>query len=159
MTDRAAHPARPTVRRATLDDIAALRRLRWEMTDEMSEATEDAAAFRLRFDAFATRALAGGHWAIFVAERDFTLLGMVWVQLVDRGPRPNATPATYAYITSVFVEAAERNAGLGRRILDAALAWIGAQDAEMTVLWPSERSGPFYERAGFAPSDAIVRRR
>ena len=84
---------------------------------------------------------------------------MVWVQLVDRVPRPNATPATYADITSVFVERTERDAGLGRRILDAALAWIGEQDAEMTVLWPSERSARFYERAGFGPTDAVTRRR
>lgn len=150
---------RAAIRRANAGDVAELARLRWAMTVEMNEATDHPATFTQRFGGFAARALAGNQWAVFVAERDRALLGMVWVQLVDRVPRPNATPATYAYITSVFVEQTERNAGLGRSILDAALAWIAAQDAEMTVLWPSERSGRFYERAGFGPSDAFTRRR
>ena len=125
------------------------------MTDEMIGTTVERAGFEATFGAFAGRALTGSTWAVFVGEGDGRLLGMVWVQLVERVPRPIEAARSYAYITSVYVEAEHRNAGLGRRILDAAVAWIRAEDIDTVVLWPSERSVPFYERAGFAPSDSL----
>ena len=146
----------PTVRRAGVDDIPELGRLRWSMTSEMRGATEDPMAFEERFAAFAGRALADDRWAAVVAVRGQRLLGMLWVQLVERVPRPTEAPRwSFAYVTSVFVEAEERNRGLGRLILDAAIAWAreGAADTEI-LLWPSERSVPFYERAGFRRSEA-----
>ena len=160
MTQTSSHDGTPTevkIRLATDVDLDELARLRWAMTDEMIGATEPRAAFEARFGAFAQRTLTGDTWAVWVAERDARLLGMVWVQLVDRVPRPIEAAPAYAYITSVFVESDERNLGLGlgRRILDAAVGWIREQDVDSVILWPSERSGPFYERAGFGPSNAV----
>lgn len=145
----------PTIRLATDADVGELARLRWAMTDELIGATEPRPAFEERFAAFARRAIAAGHWGVWVAERDARLLGTVWVQLVKRVPRPITAATSYAYITSVFVEADERNGGLGRRILDAAVGWIRERAIDTVILWPSERSVPFYERAGFRPSDAF----
>ena len=132
------------VRRATLGDTDELARLRWTMTDEMA----------------GTARSPGEYWPAAdgrSSSQNGTSASSGWsgVQLVERVPRPVEAAATYAYITSVYVEAEHRNAGLGRRILDAAVAWIRAEHIDTVVLWPSERSVPFYERAGFTPSDSL----
>jgi GNAT superfamily N-acetyltransferase len=49
----------------------------------------------------------------------------------------------------MYVEAARRDGGLGRELLRRAVEFAGRRGAGGVVLWPSERSRPFYERAGF----------
>ena len=61
-------------------------------------------------------------------------------------------------LTSAYVEPSLRNRGIGRALLDAALAWAGERGVKSTLLWPNRRSLPFYQRAGFGPTDALERR-
>jgi GNAT superfamily N-acetyltransferase len=49
----------------------------------------------------------------------------------------------------MYVEPDRRDAGLGRELLEAALAFARARNVDGVVLWPSPRSRPFYARAGF----------
>jgi GNAT superfamily N-acetyltransferase len=49
----------------------------------------------------------------------------------------------------MFVERDRRSSGLGAALLEVALAFARGRDVDGVVLWPSERSRPFYERAGF----------
>jgi GNAT superfamily N-acetyltransferase len=49
----------------------------------------------------------------------------------------------------MYVEPDRRNGGLGSALLDAAIAFAHQREVDGVVLWPSERSRPFYERAGF----------
>jgi GNAT superfamily N-acetyltransferase len=49
----------------------------------------------------------------------------------------------------MYVEPGRRDEGLGRELLDAAVTFAREVGADGVLLWPSERSLPFYERAGF----------
>jgi GNAT superfamily N-acetyltransferase len=51
----------------------------------------------------------------------------------------------------MYVEPELRNAGLGRALLGAAVAFARERGVDGVALWSSERSTPFYERAGFEP--------
>jgi GNAT superfamily N-acetyltransferase len=51
----------------------------------------------------------------------------------------------------MYVEPRRRGGGLGRRLLDAAVAFARDRGVDGVALWASERSKPFYERAGFEP--------
>lgn len=154
MTD--SRPAGTTIRQAGLGDAAELARLRWEFTAELHHADEDLAAFAPRFTRAFLRFLESGRWIIWVAEHGEQLIGTIWVERVDKVPRPYERPLHWGYVTNVYVAPAHRNAGIGRRMLDAAVA--DARDAgwQLLLLWPSELSGEFYTRAGFIRSADVL---
>ena len=54
--------------------------------------------------------------------------------------------------------AAYRNEGIGDQLLRALLGYADEEGFVRVVLSPSERSVPFYERAGFGPADALMLR-
>jgi predicted N-acetyltransferase YhbS len=59
-------------------------------------------------------------------------------------------------IGNVFVLPGHRDSGIGRRLLDAALAHARRCDFARVVLAPSARSVPFYARAGFRPATSLL---
>ncbi|HJU57734.1 MAG TPA: GNAT family N-acetyltransferase [Actinomycetota bacterium] len=143
-----------TIRRATLDDADELARLRWEFRIEFgTPASRDYEAFVDEFRSFAGDAFSDGSpWRAWVAEDGARLVGCTWLRLVEKVPHPSRSldERPIAYVTNMFVEAEHRNLGLGRELLDRALGFARDRAVDGVVLWPSERSRPFYERAGFA---------
>lgn len=85
----------------------------------------------------------------FTAELRDQLIGTIWVERVDKVPRPYERPLHWGYVTNVYVAPEFRSAGIGRRLLDAATAQARSAGWQLLLLWPSERSGAFYARAGF----------
>ena len=131
--------------------------MRWEFTVELHHADEDREAFAARFGIAFRDFLASGNWTIWVAEASGRLVGTLWVERVDKVPRPYERAEHWGYVTNVYVAPEHRNAGLGRRILDAAIEEAAASSWELLILWPSELSGRFYARAGFQPAaEALV---
>jgi GNAT superfamily N-acetyltransferase len=153
----ASRPTAYVVRRATIDDADELARLRWEFRLEAgtpSSTTFDRFAEEMR--SFVRDTIADDSWCAFVAERDGRLIGCVWVQFVERVPHPNLRRGErpVAYVTNMYVEPDLRDRGVGRELLDAAVDLARRRGASGAVLWPSERSVPFYRRAGFGTDDA-----
>ena len=145
----------PTIRRATFEDADELARLRWEFRVEAgTPVTRDYDEFLEEFRAFAADAFAdGGSWRAWVAEEDGRLVGCAWLQIVAKVPHPSRTltERPIAYVTNMYVDPDHRNSGLGRGLLDRALEYAREREVDGVMLWPSERSRPFYERAGFGP--------
>ncbi len=142
-----------SVRPATGADAAELARLRWEFRRE--HGTPEAMTFEtfaVGFAAFVEDVLGGDAWRAWVAEADGRAVGCVWLQLVERVPHPNLRrwERPIAYVTSMYVAPDRRGRGLGGRLLDAAVTHARERGAALAILWPTERSIPFYERAGFA---------
>ena len=67
----------------------------------------------------------------------------------DPAPEPTRWERPIAYVTNMFVEPERRRLGLGRELLDVATSFARDRGADGVLLWPSPRSVPFYERAGF----------
>jgi GNAT superfamily N-acetyltransferase len=144
------------IRSATLDDVAALARLRWQLyTEDAPDAAESAEAYQRRFERFAREAMADPDWRVWVAEDDAgTVVGAMWRFRVPRIPQPDrGEPAPLGYLTNVYVEPAHRDGGLGSRMLGEVIDASRAEGFSLIVTWPSDRSNPFYERAGFARGD------
>lgn len=143
------------IRPATDEDTDELARLRWEFRIESgTPATRTYETFVEEFRAFARDAFAdGASWRAWVADDDGRLVGCAWLRLIERVPHPNKTldERPIAYVTNMFVLASHRNTGLGRALLDRALDFAREREVDGVVLWPSDRSRPFYERAGFGP--------
>jgi GNAT superfamily N-acetyltransferase len=142
------------IRLARLDDGPELARLRWQYADEGYASVLPLTEFRVDFLAFLAPALESGRWGIWVAEADQRLVGTLSAQLVERAPRPVPSHRWKAYITGAYVEPSVRNGGIGRALLDAAVAWARERGAGSCIVWPSRRSEPFYRRAGFGVTGA-----
>lgn len=144
------------VRRATRADGVELARLRWEFTAEDGEApTEPLDAFASSFTQTWAGFWASGRWRVWVAEAGGRLIGCVWMEWVDKVPRPRPRPNSIGYVTNVYVSPAWRNGGIGSRLLGAAIDDARRVGHAQLFLWPTERSRPFYARAGFAPSTEV----
>ena len=150
-------PESLVVREATFRDADELARLRWRFRIEAgTQRSITVESFVDEMVSFVREALGGQQWKAFVAQRGGRLIGCVWVQFVERVPHPNLRRGErpIAYITNMYVEPALRNGGVGGALLDAAVGCARSRGASGAILWPSERSVPFYRRAWFGDEDA-----
>ncbi|MDQ3627874.1 MAG: GNAT family N-acetyltransferase [Actinomycetota bacterium] len=79
-------------------------------------------------------------------------VGMLVMFVHERMPEPDRDAGRWGYVGNVFVLPHHREAGVGRRLLDAALDHGFAR----VVLNPTPRSVPFYERAGFGGDHPLL---
>jgi GNAT superfamily N-acetyltransferase len=149
------------IRLATQSDADELARLRWDSsTDEVAASGQSFGDFRQGFEEYLQQALESGNWNIWVAELDGRLIANIYVQLVHKVPKPGRFGSQrgnrYGYVTNVYAEPDVRGQGVGSELLKRIAEWARAQELDFLVLWPSEESVRFYERAGFVHSpDAL----
>ncbi len=143
-----------SVRRAGLDDVATLTGLREEWAEEQHGEPLDDPAFADVFAAWFERE--HDQRLTWLAEVDGSSIGMLNMLVFTRMPKPARRTSHWGYIANVYVDASHRDAGVGRMLLDAALDHAREHDFARVVLSPSERSVPFYERAGFEPATSLL---
>ena len=129
------------VRIAEADDVRALAalRARW------SEGEEPGFAQRMADWLEAE----GERRTTWLALLDGEPVGMTSVFEYRRMPRPGRRPSRWGYLSNMFVLEPFRNRGVGTALLDAVIAAASERGYARLVLSPSERSIPFYRRAGF----------
>src|SRR5262245_18361585 len=143
---RCAHMTEAVIRRAGDADLAVIARLRCQWTQEQGRASEDP-GFDERLAAWFAREASRG--IIWMAEADGRAVGMVNLAVFERMPWPGRAPSRWGYPGNAFVLAAYRNQGIGGQLVSAVLGYADESGFVRVVLRPSERSIPFYERAGF----------
>ena len=145
------------VRRATEAEAAALAALRWDFRAEDSE--EPAVSFgefEAAYTTFFLEGIRSDRRAHFVAEIEGEIVGHVVVQRVPMVPRPKRLDDDWGYITDNYIKPDHRNTGLGRRLLEEAIAWSRREDLELLIVWPSEQAVGHYARAGFAAENDVM---
>jgi GNAT superfamily N-acetyltransferase len=147
------------VRPAIPGDASALARLRYEFRAGLAPVVESEAAFVARCEPWMAQRLACGTWSAWVATADGEMVGTVWLQLVEKLPNPVAEPERHGYLTSCYVRARYRNAGVGTALLEAALGECDRRACDAVILWPTPESRSLYERHGFAVRDDTMERR
>jgi GNAT superfamily N-acetyltransferase len=148
----------PQIGPATIDDVPELARLRWELYAEQNgDPTEPFEVYVERFSRFAGLALTSKDWLAWVARTDDGLVGAMWLHTVPRVPVPGWRAGAIGYLTNVYVSPELRNAGLGAHMLDRMRAWCAEKGFSLVIVWPTERSRPFYRRGGFdRPDEPLV---
>jgi GNAT superfamily N-acetyltransferase len=141
------------IRRADHADLPAIARLRRELTVEQDGPLGDP-EFEERFAAWWTRE--SSRRIMWLAELDHRPVGAMNLSVFERMPRPGRAPSRWGYLGNAFVLAPYRNQGIGRQILDEVLRYASENGFVRVVLSPTERSVPFYQRAGFRPADALM---
>jgi GNAT superfamily N-acetyltransferase len=145
------------IRLASENDAATLARLRLELRSSSHKLIENEQAFLVRCESWMNERLRkGSQWRCWIAERQAIAVGAVWAQLVEKIPNPVAEPECYVYLTNFYVREEYRSEGIGSRLLAAVLEWSKSKNAEKVMLWPTERSKPFYLRHGFSFADDVM---
>lgn len=88
--------------------------------------------------------------AIFVAEEDGRITGYVFVALEPLSWKELRGPAGFIHDLAVAEEA--RQSGVGRKLMDAALAWLRERKAPRAILWtaaPNEVARSLFKGMGF----------
>jgi GNAT superfamily N-acetyltransferase len=143
------------IRAAEPADLAAVATLRWHWVLENGGApvvTRD--EFVEFFVDWAARADESHHCT--VARRGQTVVGMAWLAVVPRVPSPQAPVRASGDVQCVYVMPAERDSGVGARMLDAVLRQAFDLGLERVTVHSSPGAITAYERAGFELSDRLL---
>jgi GNAT superfamily N-acetyltransferase len=146
----------PVIRTAGPADALALAGLRRAWTAEQGGDLIDA-DFEARFLEWYERE--SGRRITWLAEVGGEPAGMMNLAVFERMPRPGRDPGRWGYLGNAFVLAAYRDQGIGSALLAAVLGYADERGFARVVLSPSERSVPFYRRAGFVPAQELLLRR
>jgi GNAT superfamily N-acetyltransferase len=150
------------VRLATREDLGSIARLRRMWTEENAGGAIADDTFDGRFEEWFQRE----HdqrltWLGFTPGTDQPV-GMLNLLVFTRMPAPVVQgaqrPTRWGYLANCFVLAGHRNTGLGARLLAACTTYADEHEFARVVLSPTERSIPFYARAGFEPATSLMAR-
>lgn len=141
------------LRMAEPSDIEQLIRMRWDFTIEdypnIKTGNEEYKAFEVECTEFFSRAFEAGNWAFWVAEIDNVIASHIFLQMIEKVPRPGRITYPFLYMTNVYTKPEYRGQGVGSKLLDAVNKWAEQQKSEFIIVWPSESAVPFYERKGY----------
>lgn len=132
--------------------------LRWHL-----KMGDEAAATGIAFDQFVSHFIRfesaerapeeAHHW---VAELDGEIGAVMTVIRVQKVPSPDGESGHWFYLTNCYVLPKHRNRGIGEALLSEIKSWAVDGEAELMLVWPSERAFAFYERCGFVQPDGVL---
>ncbi|WP_426562490.1 GNAT family N-acetyltransferase [Angustibacter sp. McL0619] len=147
------------IRIAGQQDLTDLARLLWLHAAPDEQGKQSVESFAVDLAAWWT-----GHedshtaFVARVAEADCEAeaVGMAWLALVPRVPRPGTTNRRSADIQSVFVVSEQRGKRIGSALVQAASEHASRLGARRVTVNSSRRAVPIYERLGFASSRQLL---
>lgn len=144
------------IRLAVHADLDQLARMRWEQWSESGShpAVQDEEAFVAGFIRDLESRL-NKEWFVWCAVEDEMILSHVYVQVIQKVPKPSRPVDSFGYISNVYTRAGKRNCGICSRVTEQVKSWANAEKVEFLVLWPSRPSMPFWRRLGFSADDPL----
>jgi GNAT superfamily N-acetyltransferase len=146
-----------TMREATLADAPVLARQRRLMFDGIEPLpTDEGDLLEAAILRYIVQAMPAGTFRSWVVERRGTVVAGGGMQLRTLMPRPG-----YVYgepeglIVSMWTDRDHRRRGLGRRIVEAILAWGRANGVTRFTLHASNDGRPLYALYGFEPTNEM----
>jgi GNAT superfamily N-acetyltransferase len=140
------------IRLAQEKDIGPLINMRWDFTledyPEMGVGIEYS-SFEEECRVFLKNALEGSQWKIWVAEENGQVVSHIFIELINKVPRPGRVTNPFAYMTNVYTLPEYRGIGVGSKLLTTVNDWAKKMNYEFIIVWPSETSIEFYGRNGY----------
>lgn len=145
-------------RMAAEADLDELAQMRWDFRFEEAPGgtVYDQASFLQTCAAFLRQGLREQRWTYWVAQQDGQIVSHIYIQRVPKVPKPNKLDDALGYVTNVYTRPAYRGQGIGTQLMSHVLQWAREHDLESLIVWPSETSVGFYERAGFCRSPDML---
>ncbi|WP_421385259.1 GNAT family N-acetyltransferase [Bacillus salacetis] len=139
------------IRLAEAKDINQLIKMRWDTTIEFDESKKDESykEFEGECRTFLENALNGHQWFIWVAEDNGKIVSHIYIELIQKVPRPGRVTHPFAYMTNVYTIPEYRNEGVGSKVLSTINKWIKENKYEFVIVWPSDESINYYKKNGY----------
>lgn len=145
---------RSSIRTGTIHDHEAVSRIAAELSGIHARALPE--RFRHATDPmpldYYRSLVEGADASVIVAERAGGVVGYEVLRLQETPPIEILKPRRFVFISDLAVAEAARGQGIGRILVDAALAWAreqGASSIELGVYEFNESAIAFYEHLGF----------
>ena len=139
------------------DDVPELARLLWDHASPEEQTRQEVAPFAADLAVW-WAARDGEHEVVVARSEDGGLVGMAWLALLPRVPRPGCSTRVSGDLQSVYVEPAHRGRGLGAALIEAASRIATKRGADRVTVSAGSRSVPLYERCGYATSPQLLER-
>ncbi|WP_052345906.1 GNAT family N-acetyltransferase [Paucisalibacillus sp. EB02] len=142
------------IRLAEKKDIKQLIKMRWDFTIEHDEskANESYNDFEKECYVFLEKALNGPDWYIWVAEENGRVVSHIYIELIQKVPRPGRITHPFAYMTNVYTNPKYRNKGIGSKLLQSINSWIKENNYEFVIVWASDEAIEYYKKNGYVHS-------
>jgi GNAT superfamily N-acetyltransferase len=139
------------IRLAEANDIKQLIKMRWDTTIEFDESKKDESyeEFELECQGFLENALNSGQWFIWIAEDKEKIVSHIYIELIQKVPRPGRITHPFAYMTNVYTIPEYRNEGVGSKLLSSINKWIKENKYEFVIVWPGDESIKYYKKNGY----------
>ncbi len=139
------------IRLAEAKDIDQLIKTRWDFTIEHDESKRTASFdhFHKECISFFDKALSSGQWFVWVAEEAGKIVSHIYIELIQKVPRPGRVTHPFAYMTNVYTVPDYRNMGIGSKLLGYINNWIEENEYEFVIVWPSDEAIPYYQKNGY----------
>jgi GNAT superfamily N-acetyltransferase len=136
-------------RAASADEYGAAAQLRHEMSVETGHDFDARAAdWRDRFRAYFAAKQAAGVAQLFLAYDGADPVGCAVISILDEYRRCAFGTLT-AFVNCVYVRPAYRRSGIGRRLMELAIAWAVGRGCVRVRLRTSDEGRRLYESLGF----------
>ncbi|WP_243299966.1 GNAT family N-acetyltransferase [Bacillus litorisediminis] len=139
------------IRLAEAKDIKQLIKMRWDNTIEFdkSKKNESYGDFEKECQIFLENALNSGQWFIWVAEENEKIVSHIYLESIQKVPRPGRITYPFAYMTNVYTIPEYRNKGIGSKVLSSINKWIKENHYEFVIVWPSDEAINYYKKNGY----------
>ncbi|WP_130177386.1 GNAT family N-acetyltransferase [Cryobacterium sp. SO1] len=155
MSHESSPPGEVLIEGATPVDLPALAELRWRwVLENEGDPVVSLDEFVRIFAEWALAHSASHHCTI--ARRGETVVGMAWLATIPRVPSSRAPMRASGDVQSVYVVPAERNSGIGGRMLAAVLERAFDAGLERVTVHSTAGAVTAYERVGFAASARLL---
>ncbi|PWV94471.1 putative N-acetyltransferase YhbS [Paenibacillus cellulosilyticus] len=138
------------IRLATDDDIEKLIQMRLDFTLEYNSKLEITdkvyADYHSEIKGFLKKAINSQQWFIWVAEDENIVVSHIYLELINKVPRPGKKTNPFVYMTNVYTLPSFRGQGIGSTLLTQIKEWAAENEYEFIMVWPSENSVEFYQR-------------
>ena len=139
-------------RQATEDDLTRLAEMRWDFRTESGSINTVVGKdeFIKNCTDFLGKGLLEQRWVYWIAENQEGIVGHVFVQRVSKVPKPESLSNEYGYVANVYTIPSHRRRRICSELIKKVIAWAEDQGLDVLIVWPSEESVGFYEKAGFS---------
>ena len=98
------------------------------------------------------------HLALLAVLPSGNAVGMAWLALTARVPRPGGGARLCGDVQSVYVVPEHRSTGVGTALMQTLVQHAEALGLEHVTVHSNVRASSLYERAGFTPSTELLMR-
>ncbi|WP_245644924.1 GNAT family N-acetyltransferase [Peribacillus loiseleuriae] len=88
----------------------------------------------MKFQSFLENAIKSEHWFIWVVEEERRIVSHIYIEIIQKVPRPGRMTSPFAFITNVYTVRGFRNKEIGIQLLTTINEWTKKEQYEFIIV-------------------------